>query len=55
MSKRRQYEVTVAMTKHVEIKVWAEDEGDAEEKACDIVLKWEGVVDAEAVDVEESA
>lgn len=52
MSERREYEVTIAMTKLVKIKVWAEDEEDAAENACGIVSGWEGVEDVEAVDVE---
>lgn len=36
-----------------EIKVYARDEQDAEEKACEIVEGWNGVISAEATDVEE--
>lgn len=35
------------------INVWARDESEAEEKAVDIVLSWDGVDDAEATDVME--
>ena len=36
-----------------EITVYASDESEAEEKATDIVLGWNGVHDAEAVSTEE--
>lgn len=35
------------------ITVYADSEGEAEEKAVDIVLAWPNVDDAEAVEVEE--
>ena len=50
---RRRYQVQVAMTKTVQIGVWAEDESEAEEKAEEIVAAWDGVTAAEATDVEE--
>ena len=34
------------------INVYAADEAEAEEKACDVVRKWDGIVDAEAIDTE---
>lgn len=51
--KKTQFKVTVSYTQEKDITVWAEDEADAEEKACDVVLKWQNVTDAEATDVEE--
>lgn len=50
------YIVTVEITskREKEITVYARDEAEAEEKAVDIVLGWDGVDDAEAVDVEEA-
>lgn len=45
--------VQVKYTMQRPISVYASDEGEAEEKACDVVLGWNGVVDAEATDVEE--
>lgn len=36
-----------------DISVYAKDAAEAEEKAVDVVLKWNGVVDAEATDVTE--
>ena len=49
------YNVTVRITKTLEkpISVYASDESEAEEKAVDIVLGWDGIDDAESVDVEE--
>lgn len=46
------YEVTMKVTKMLNkpIVVYASDEAEVEEKACDIVLGWEDVVDCEAVD-----
>lgn len=50
------YVVTVEFTsrRSKEITVYANDETEAEDKAVDIVLKWDGVDDAEATDVEEA-
>ena len=50
------YIVTVEITsrREKEITVYAKDEGEAEEKACNIVMQWDGVDDAEAIDVEEA-
>lgn len=45
------YSVTVSMTRKIE--VYAKSEEEAEDKACEVVLKWNGVLDAEAEDVEE--
>ena len=45
------YNVTVQITRKIEI--YAKDEEIAEDKAVDIILKWDGVYDCEAVDVEE--
>lgn len=45
------FNVTVQMTRN--ISVWAEDEQHAEEKAVDVVLGWNGILDANATEVEE--
>jgi len=45
-------EYTLKFTK--EITVYAKDESEAEDKACDIVLGWNNVDDAEAISVEEA-
>jgi hypothetical protein len=50
---RQQYEVTVHVVRENVIKVWAEDEDEAEDKALDIVTRWDGVIDATAESVEE--
>ena len=47
------YRVTVRYSFEKDIGVWARDESEAEEKACDIVGNWYDVVDAEATDCEE--
>lgn len=49
------YNVTVKATQVLKkpISVYADDEAEAEEKAVDIVLKWDGMEDAEAVECEE--
>ncbi|REF69630.1 hypothetical protein BDD41_2340 [Paracoccus versutus] len=47
------YSVEVEMTKAVRLKVWARDEDAAREKAQGIVEDWDGVITAEAGDVEE--
>jgi hypothetical protein len=49
----KRYSVTVSYSQTKEIGVWAKDEQEAEEKAVDIVLGWNNVDDAEAVDVSE--
>ena len=51
---RQQYRVTVRYEQEKEITVWAEDEDAAGEKACEIVEGWNGVISAEAGDVEEA-
>lgn len=50
-----EYEVKIRVTRNIStpIIVYAADEAGAEEKAVDIVLKWDGIEDAEAVEVEE--
>lgn len=50
------YVVTVELVSRrtKEINVYARDESEAEEKAVDIVLKWDGVDDADAIAVEEA-
>ena len=50
-----EYEVTISVTRKLKtpIMVYASDEAEAEEKAVDIVLGWDGIEDAEAVEVEE--
>lgn len=45
------YSVTVSMTRKIE--VYAPDAEDAEDKACEIVMKWNGILNAAAEDVEE--
>ncbi len=45
------FSVTVNMTR--KLSVYADDEDEACEKAVDIVLKWDGIEDAEATDAEE--
>ena len=47
------YKVTVRYEQEKEITVYASDEQRAEEKACEIVEGWNGVLSAEAHDVEE--
>lgn len=51
------YVVTVEFTsrRQKEITVYANDESEAEDKACDIVLKWDGVDDAEVINIEDVA
>lgn len=48
------YNVTVEFkqTKTKTLEVWATDDFAAEEKAVEIVLKWDGVTDAEATEVD---
>lgn len=50
------YIVTVEITsrRQKEITVYAKSEAEAEEKACDIVLAWDGVDEADALAVEEA-
>ena len=48
------YLVMVQYTQTKEITVYARDDAEAEEKACDVVLKWNGVDDAEAISCEEA-
>lgn len=49
------YEVTLNVTRVLQkpITVYADDEAEAMEKATDIVLGWDGIVDAEATEAEE--
>jgi hypothetical protein len=49
------FSVTVSYTKRYEksINVIARDEDEAQEKACDIVNRWQDVEDVEAIDVSE--
>lgn len=49
------FNVTMKVTQTLKkpISVYADDEAEAEEKAVDIVLAWDGVEDAEAVECEE--
>lgn len=49
------YIVTVEYTtkRQKELTIYAADESAAEDKACDIVLGWNDVDDAEAISVEE--
>ena len=48
------YIVTVRYEQEKEINVWADDEDHASEKACEIVEGWNGVISADATDVEEA-
>lgn len=48
------FNVTVRYTQTKEISVYASDEQAAQEKAVEIVNGWNGVLDAEADDVEEA-
>ena len=48
------YTVTVRYEMEREINVYAKDEGEAEDKACEIVMDWNGVITADATDVEEA-
>lgn len=50
---RYRVEVRFKQEKSKDITVWADDEEEAEEKACSIVEKWDGVLEADADDVEE--
>lgn len=47
------YKVLVSYTQTREIGVWANDEETAMEKAEEVVLKWDGITDAEAMECEE--
>lgn len=47
------YSVTVRYEQSRQIKVWARDEAEAEDKAAEIVEGWDGVVSAEGYDAEE--
>ena len=47
------FTVTVDVIYRKEIKVFADDESEAEEKATDVCKKWNGVHDAEAVETKE--
>lgn len=47
------YQVTVKYEQEKEIGVWADDEEEAKDKAAEIVMGWSGVIDAEAMDVNE--
>lgn len=47
------YKVQVRYEQEREISVWAKDESEAEEKACEIVEGWNDVISAEANGVEE--
>ena len=51
---RKQYTVTVRYEQYKEITVWAADEQAAEEKAVEIVERWNGVISAEAREVSEA-
>lgn len=50
------YIVTVEYTtkRQKELTIYARDESEAEEKACDIVSKWDGVDDVDPIAVEEA-
>lgn len=53
MKVQHRYRVTVQYTMSREIGIWANDEEDALSKAEAIVLRWDGVTDAEAIEAEE--
>ncbi|HEX7072944.1 MAG TPA: hypothetical protein VF226_02805 [Hyphomicrobiaceae bacterium] len=50
------YIVTVeyTTTRQKELTIYAGSEDEAEQKACDIVLGWNDVDDAEAIEIEEA-
>lgn len=56
MARRQKYEVYVRITKDLEkpIIIWAEDEGEAEDKAIEVVEAWDGVISAEVESVEDA-
>ena len=47
------FTVTVRYEQEREIHVWARDDQEAEEKACEIVEGWNGVISADATDCAE--
>ena len=47
------FKVTVNVIYQKELTVYAGDEDEAKEKACEIVNKWNNVHDSEAVEAEE--
>ncbi len=47
------YIVTVRYEQAREIRVYAKDEQEAEDKACEIVMGWNDVITADAEDVTE--
>ncbi len=47
------YAVEITYTARKKIRVWAKSPHIAEERACDIVAKWEGVEEVEAGEIEE--
>lgn len=47
------FNVTVRYEQERQISVWAGDKQEAEEKACEIVEGWNGVLSADATDCEE--
>ena len=53
MTAMPRYRVTVRYEQEKEIGVWARDEQEAEDRACEVVEGWNGVLSAEAHDVEE--
>ena len=53
MRVQHRYRVTVQYTQSREIGVWANDEEEAMGKAEAVVLRWDGVTDAEATEAEE--
>lgn len=46
-------EVKFQQERTKEVTVYARDEAEAEEKACDRVMEWNDVIDAEAMNVME--
>jgi hypothetical protein len=47
------YTVTVALTYHKDLEIYAKDEAEAEEKAEDICGKWDNVEDVEVINIDE--
>lgn len=45
------YNVMVSYTMKRNISVYADDESEAEEKACDVVNEWKDVIESEALEV----
>lgn len=46
------FRVTVSYTQERDLTIYAKDEAEAEDRACEIVEKWDNVTTAEAIEVE---